>query len=133
MATRGGKECSNEEPAVNLKCIVFTIALVTGYWLLPPRNKWVLAGLLYFPYLAMAHYDYRYACKRNLGATYLAMFYEPLKPPESKQIKIYRNWCSRIKRKVILVDVVVAAIVAIIFWFWFRTWTPSPPVGYMKR
>ena len=64
-----------EAPGVNMRCIVFTLALAGGYWYLPPRNKWVLLTLLYFPYLAMAWYDAHLNCDRQLGATFLHHFY----------------------------------------------------------
>ena len=47
----------------NIKCIVFTALLAGGYWYLPPKNLWVLAFLLWFPYIAMAWYDYSYQCQ----------------------------------------------------------------------
>ena len=95
-------------PAVNLKCIVFTILLASGYWYLPSRNKYVLIALAYFPYLALAWYDWIYACQHNFGPTYLANFYSWAKPQGSSQIKSYKNWAPEIKRKVELVDIAVA-------------------------
>jgi len=98
-------------PALNLKCIVFTAALASGYWLLPPRNKYVLLGLAYFPYLILAWYDWIYVCKHNFGPTYLAHFYSWAKPQSSSQIKIYNNWAPDIKLRVLIVDLLVAAAV----------------------
>ena len=95
-------------PALNLKCIVFTIFLSTTYWFLPPRNKYVLIAFAYFPYLALAWYDWIYACQHNFGPTYLAHFYSWAKPQNSSQIKIYKNWAPEIKRKVQFVDIGVA-------------------------
>jgi hypothetical protein len=94
-------------PAVNLKCIVFTALLASGYWFLPNRNKYVLAALCYFPYLALAWYDYIYECKHNFGPTYLARFYSWAKPQSSRQIQIYKNWAADIRRKVDTVDLLV--------------------------
>ncbi len=51
--------------ALNIKCIVFTALLAGGYWYLPPKNLWVLVFLLWFPYVAMAWYDYSYECQRD--------------------------------------------------------------------
>lgn len=62
-------------PTWNAKCIVFTLALAGGYWFLPPKNKWILLALLYFPYLAMYWYDAHYNCDLQLGATFLHHFY----------------------------------------------------------
>jgi len=118
-------ECSMDKPAVNVKCIVFTVSLCLGYWYLPPRNKWILALLLYFPYLILAYYDHYYDCKRNMGPTYLAMFYEKLKPQSSRQIVTYKNWCTVMKRKIFIVDSIVSILVIIIFFGWFRHWQPT--------
>lgn len=96
------------QPALNLKCIVFTALLASGYWFLPSRNKYVLLALAYFPYLALAWYDWIYACKHNFGPTYLAHFYSWAKPQNSRQIKIYKNWAPSIKRKVVAIDTLIA-------------------------
>jgi hypothetical protein len=48
--------------AFNIKCIVFTALLAGGYWYLPPKKLFVLFFLLWFPYIAMAWYDYAYQC-----------------------------------------------------------------------
>jgi hypothetical protein len=53
----------------NVKCIIFTLMLAGGYWALPPKNKWVLFFLLWFPYVAMAWYDYSYDCKNKIKPT----------------------------------------------------------------
>ena len=98
------------QPAVNLKCIVFTAILASGYWYLPSKNKWVLLALLYLPYLALAWYDYWYKCERNLGPTYLAMYYWWAKPTQSKQVVTYKNWNPAIKKKVLTVDLIILGI-----------------------
>ena len=97
-------------PAVNLKCIVGTAIIASGYWFLPPRNKFVLLNLCYLPYLAIAWYDYLYGCIHNFGPTYLAHFYSWAKPQSSSQIKIYKNWDPAIKNKVILIDLLVLGV-----------------------
>ena len=84
----------NEEPVVNWKCVMFTIMLSVGYWFFPRRNKWVLLALLYFPYLVLAWYDHLYLCKRNMGPTYLSLFYWWGKPQDSVQIKQYKNFTN---------------------------------------
>ena len=68
---------------------------------------WVLAMLLYVPYLVMAWYDYIYVCKRKLGPTYLSMFYMWAKPHEDTQYVGYASWCPEIRNRVILVDLLV--------------------------
>lgn len=113
------------QPALNLKCIVFTIVLSVGYWFLPSRNKYVLAALAYFPYLALAWYDYMYACKHNFGPTYLAKFYSWAKPQSSRQIQIYKNWAPEIKRKVDTVDILVLIGLLVLLPL-FLSWHPEP-------
>lgn len=99
--------CYDAKPSVNWKCIWFTLALAGGYWFLPKKNKWILLSLLYFPYILLAYYDHWYDCRRNMGPTYLAMFYHWIKPQESKQIKDFKNWCPEIKRKVFMIDIII--------------------------
>ena len=53
----------------NMKCILFTAAIAGGYWFLPPKNFWVLFFWLWFPYIALAWYDYSYNCRDKLGPT----------------------------------------------------------------
>ena len=68
----------------NLKCIVFTAAVAGGYWLLPPRRPWVLALLLWAPYVAMAWYDHAYDCRDKMGPTIVPfgrVLFLPFKPP----------------------------------------------------
>ena len=68
----------------NIKCIIFTALLAGGYWFLPPKNIWVLFFLLWFPYLAMAWYDYMYDCRNKLGPTIVPFgryVWLPFKPP----------------------------------------------------
>lgn len=101
-------------PAINLKCIVFTVVLASGYWFLPCRNKFVLIALLYFPYVVLAWYDYWYDCRRNMGPTYLANFYDFLKPPESDQIQQYKQMSPKWKKRILIVDLVIAVILFIL-------------------
>jgi hypothetical protein len=118
-------------PALNLKCIVATLLLSLGYWYLPSRNKYVLLFLAYVPYLAIAWYDYIYACKHNFGPTYLANFYSWAKPQSSSQIKIYKNWDPKIKWKVHAVDFIVLAIL-LYFLPKFIQWDPKPEQANKK-
>ena len=67
----------------NLKCILFTAALAGGYWYLPPKNLWILVFLHWFPYIALAWYDYSYNCRDKLGPTVVPFgryFWLPFKP-----------------------------------------------------
>lgn len=117
------KGCDTTQPVANWKCIWFTLALAGGYWYLPPKNKWVLLGLLYFPYIVLAWYDHWYQCQRNLGPTYLALFYWWAKPKDSDQIQKYKNWCPDIKNKVLKIDLVILALGVMIL-PWFLAWKP---------
>jgi len=72
----------------NVKCIVFTIFIAAGYWYLPPKNLYVLAFLLWLPYIALAWYDYSYDCKDKLQPTlipYGRTMFLPFKPAGYKQ------------------------------------------------
>ena len=74
--------------ALNIKCIIFTAILAGGYWYLPPKNLWILAFLIWFPYIALAWYDYSYDCKDKLGPTLVPFgryIWLPFKPPGYKK------------------------------------------------
>jgi hypothetical protein len=67
----------------NIKCIIFSLAIAGGYWYLPPKNFWVLFFLIWFPYIALAWYDYSYNCRDKLGPTVVPFgryFWLPFKP-----------------------------------------------------
>jgi hypothetical protein len=71
----------------NIKCIIFTAFIAGGYWYLPHKNLLVLAFLLWFPYIALAWYDYAYKCEPHLGPTLIPLgqyFWLPFKPPSYK-------------------------------------------------
>lgn len=70
--------------AFNVKCIAFTAVVAGGYWFLPPRQWWVLAVLLWLPYIAMAWYDYSYECRDKMQPTLVPFgryLFLPFKPP----------------------------------------------------
>ncbi len=75
--------------SLNIKCIVFTLLIAGGYWYLPPKKLWILVALLYFPYLALAWYDYVYDCRIGLLQPTIFPFgeyvYLPFKPPDYKE------------------------------------------------
>jgi hypothetical protein len=67
----------------NIKCVIFSLAIAGGYWYLPPKNFWVLFFLIWFPYIALAWYDYSYNCRDKLGPTVVPFgryFWLPFKP-----------------------------------------------------
>ena len=107
----------------NLKCIVISIILAGGYWYLPPKNKWVLAFILYATYLAIAWYD-AYLCERTLTPSYLRHFYEWAKPAKLKQSQMYQNLCPEAERKILIVDILLfVALLALLPTF--LKWTPQ--------
>jgi hypothetical protein len=68
----------------NIKCIIFTAILAGGYWYLPHKNPWILALLLWLPYIALAWYDWSYDCRGKLGPTVVPFgryLWLPFKPP----------------------------------------------------
>jgi hypothetical protein len=72
----------------NVKCIIFSLVLSLGYWFAPHRNLWVLAFLLWFPYLALAWYDWSYKCQDKLQPTVVPFgryIWLPFKPPDYKK------------------------------------------------
>jgi hypothetical protein len=71
----------------NIKCVIFTVILASGYWYLPQKNLYVLLFLLWFPYIALAWYDWAYKCTPALGPTLIPLgqyFWLPFKPPGYK-------------------------------------------------
>ena len=72
----------------NFKCILFTALLAGGYWYLPPKKLWILVFLLWFPYIALAWYDWSYQCHAKLMPTAIPFgryIWLPFKPPGYKQ------------------------------------------------
>lgn len=68
----------------NIKCIIFTLVIACGYWFLPKKNVWILLFLLWFPYIALAWYDYSYNCQDKLLPTAVPFgryIWLPFKPP----------------------------------------------------
>ncbi len=78
----------NRPFALNIKCIIFTLAIAGGYWYLPHKNIYVLILLLWLPYIAMAWYDYHYDCKDKMQPTLIPFgrkIFLPFKPEGYKQ------------------------------------------------
>lgn len=74
--------------ALNIKCIIFTAILAAGYWFAPHKNLWVLSFLIWFPYIALAWYDYAYKCQGQLQPTLVPFgryIWLPFKPPSYKK------------------------------------------------
>lgn len=69
----------------NIKCIIFTIIVAGGYWYSPAKNIYILALLLWIPYVALAWYDYSYNCEDKLKYTFFPFgrfIFLPFKPKE---------------------------------------------------
>lgn len=116
-------ECYDGPLTGNVKCVLISLALAFVYWFAPPKNKWILAGILYSTYLAIAWYD-AYLCERTLAPSYLRHFYDWAKPRDSYQSQQYRRLCKSAERKILVVDVLVAlALVAGLPYF--IRWKPS--------
>ena len=74
--------------ALNITCIIFTAILAAGYWFAPHKNLWVLSFLIWFPYIALAWYDYSYNCQDKLKPTLVPFgryIWLPFKPPGYKK------------------------------------------------
>ena len=112
-----------EPPSVNTKCIVFTLFVVTIYWFVP-KNKWILLFLIFVCYIILAWYDYIYNCERNMGPTYLSLFYKHFKPQSSEQIKEYENWHPTLKKKVMYVDLFILLVLVMLFPIYYD-WEPK--------
>lgn len=109
--------------ALNIKCVIFTLLIAGGYWYLPPKSIPVLVALLYFPYLALAWYDYIYKCEYKLQPTIFPFgrwLYLPFKPQEYKDA--YENLSDESKEKIanwdrfflfIILGIVIVAVASI--------------------
>ena len=67
----------------NIKCIIFTLLIALGYWYLPQKNPFILIFLLWFPYIALAWYDYSYKCQNKIVPTLIPFgryIWLPFKP-----------------------------------------------------
>lgn len=87
--------------ALNIKCVIFSALIAGGYWYLPQKNIQVLLALLYFPYLAMAWYDYMYKCENKLQPTIFPFgrwLYLPFKPQEYRDA--YENLSEDSKKSI---------------------------------
>ena len=117
------KENKYVGPSINWKCLVFTGAVAGGYWFLPRKNKWVLALLLYTPYIVLAWYDYWYKCEKEYGPTYLAPLYWWAKPEKSKYNKLFKKWSADTKIKAFFIN--VSILIGIVYMApYFLKWNP---------
>jgi len=107
----------------NYKCILLSVFFALFYWFAPPKNKWLLAAILYLTYLALAWYDHIFGCSHNsLRPTFLYSFYGFLKP-RAYQAE-YAAWQPATKSLVATVDAVIALLL-LLGLPWFLRWTPA--------
>jgi len=122
-----GDTCYDGPLTGNVKCIVLSLFLASFYWYAPPKNKWILVGILYFTYLALAYYDYHYDCRYGeFGPSPLRHFYEFAKPKNSKQAIVYKSLCKNKSNLILIIDVVIL-IGILAFLPTFLKWQPSKP------
>lgn len=72
----------------NIKCIIFTLFICLGYWFLPSKSILILIFLLWFPYIALAWYDYSYQCIDKMQPTIIPFgryIFLPFKPEGYKK------------------------------------------------
>lgn len=122
-----GEMCYDGPLTGNVKCIVLSLFLASFYWYAPPKNKWILVGILYFTYLALAYYDYHYDCRYGeFGPSPLRHFYDFAKPKNSKQAIVYKSLCKNKSNLILIIDVVIL-IGILAFLPTFLKWQPSKP------
>lgn len=116
----------NQPFALNIKCIIFTLLLAGGYWYLPQRRLWILVALLYFPYLALAWYDYYYDCRQGLLQPTVFPFgeylYLPFKPPDYKERydQMSDEKKSTMKQYGRFAAAVIVGILIVLYFFLFK-------------
>lgn len=107
----------------NWKCVVFSALIAGGYWFLPPKNWFVLAFLLWAPYVALSWYDHMYACADKMGPTLIPFgryLFLPFKPDGYKAE--YRKMADAQIRTMDRVDhaaawTLLVAALAVVFWY----------------
>lgn len=106
--------------ALNLKCIIFTMILAAGYWFAPHKNLWVLAFLIWSPYIALAWYDYSYNCQDKLKPTIVPFgryIWLPFKPPGYKE-EFDKLEPEKIQAMDKLDHIVIWSIIAVLISIW---------------
>lgn len=120
-----GEKCYDGPLTGNVKCIVLSLFLALFYWYAPPRNKWILIGILYFTYLFLAYYDYHYDCRYGeFGPSPLKHFYDFAKPKNSKQSIVYESLCKNKANLILIIDVIILIGILALFPT-FLKWKPK--------
>jgi len=70
---------------LNIKCIIFSIAIVLIYYLPKPKSRVhniiMILLIATSAYISLAWYDYIYDCNDKLKPTIFGWFSKPFKPP----------------------------------------------------
>jgi len=117
---------------LNVKCLVFSVAILVVYWLPHPSTiahnivMGVLIGVS--AYVSLAWYDVLYYCNDRLKPTFLGWMTKSLKPPEYS--KKYEKLPLKYKKMIRTVDIVVLGILLVTFCYPFivnrQTKSPEP-------
>ena len=70
--------------SLNVKCIVVSLMVGSGYWFLPSKNIWILLFLFWVSYVGLSWYDELYDCSNAMKPTLFPfgrMVFLPFKPP----------------------------------------------------
>jgi hypothetical protein len=106
---------------LNLKCIVFSLFIISIYYLPKPQSKAHNIVMMFLlgtsAYISMAWYDVIYDCNDRLKPTLLGWLSGPFKPKEYQQQ--YENLPLKYKKIIRNVDVFVLIILVITFLYPF--------------
>lgn len=95
----------------NIKCIVFSVALMISYWMLPQKNPFMLPLIFVVAYVSMAWYDFMYNCDIKLyGGKYGGYLSSPFKPQrrteeEPKEKDLIKDQEGKYRQKVNLLHI----------------------------
>jgi len=98
----------------NPKCIVFSLALMISYWMLPQKNPFMLPLIFVVAYVSMAWYDYMYNCDMKMyGGKYGGYLSSPFKPQrreegetkDTKDKNLLQNQEGKYRQKVNLLHI----------------------------
>ena len=107
--------------SLNIKCLIFSVAILTIYWLPHPvhiAHNIVMAFLLgTSAYISLAWYDVLYNCNDRLKPTLLGWLSKSFKPSEYGDK--YDKLPLKTKKTIRTVDIVVLIIIFITFLYPF--------------
>jgi hypothetical protein len=106
---------------LNVKCLVFSAAILVVYWLPHPSTVAhnIVMGFLIgvSAYISLAWYDVLYNCNDRLKATFLGWMSKPFKPKEYSDN--YVKLPLKYKKMIRTIDIIVLGIVALTFCYPF--------------